>query len=355
MAVLLVEGFDHLNSSTLLNTKGWTASGGGGLNGSGSVGVTTGRLDGYAIQVGATYSGFNSFTENMSKALPSSHSTVVVGFAVNVANNQSVSPVKFFSVNNGGTWLMSLKFDTGTSTIKLYDSTDAYVAQTAAISYNTWNYVEVKVTKGATGSCEVRLNGESSIAASTANYGTLDADKIEFTCTATGFTLISSMSFDDVYVLDTTGSAPQNDFLGDCVVQTLAPTADGVGVDWAPDSGTARYARVKELTGTFPDGDTSYVSSSATGDIDTYDVGGVSSPSGTIYAVQTNLYARKDSAGAASIAPVIRQGGINYVGTTVGLSTSYVTYSQLWALDPSGGAWTTSTVSNDEFGQKNVT
>jgi hypothetical protein len=128
------------------------------------------------------------------------------------------------------------------------------------------------------------------------------------------------------------------------------PNGAGAHSAWTPNGATPNYACVDETTA---DGDTTYVSDSTPGDIDTYAFADVDA-SATVYGVQTNLYARKDDAGTRQIAPVVRQSGTDYVGTTVTLGSSYSFYSQIYNQDPTAADWTAAHVNADEFGVKEI-
>ena len=221
---------------------------------------------------------------------------------------------------------------------------------TTVVAMSTWYYVELKLVVGTSGSCELHLNGVSGeIGSTTGNFGTTNIGRFG----ASEAQNSPGIQLDDWYLLDTTGSSPQNDFLGDVTVETLFPNADGTHQAWTPSAAGAHYTKVNEQT---PDGDTTYVSDISPGDIDTYTVGSLATLSGTVYGVATNLYARKDDAAGRQVAPVIREAGTDHVGaTTGGLTTSYLFYRQLYPLDPAGAAWTIASVNGAEYGVKEVT
>ena len=60
---------------------------------------------------------------------------------------------------------------------------------------------------------------------------------------------------DDIYILDTNGSAPCNDFLGPVRVEAIVPNADGTHTDWTANTGD-RYAALDEV---ISNEDTTYV------------------------------------------------------------------------------------------------
>lgn len=331
MALVLMEGFDHLTAGQM-TTKGWS-------NNPNS--VVGGRFGGQAFRWSNNSSG------NGTHALPASYSTLFMGCAVKMSSVAGAGDV--FTIQAGSTLTCRLQI-TAAGILRVQNSGSTTVATgTTALNPGTWYYVEVKVViAGASGSVEVHLNGVSEIAATTGNFASTNVDTIGLNGARSGAS--NTVDFDDIYVLDTTGSAPRNTFLGDVRVATIYPSSDGAHTAWTPDSGTAHFSRVNETT---PDGDTSYVSDSTPGDIDSYGFGDIDGAA-TVYGVQTNLYARKDDAATRQIAPLTRQASTDYVGATVTLGSTYTTYSQLFNQDPVAADWTAGNVNADEFGVKEI-
>lgn len=326
MALQLLEGFDHFSAS-ILPAKGWGAGGG-------SAAIVGGRLGQAAcVPIAPTA---------LQKTLPGTYSTIIAGAGIVAQdpNNNQGRLIDFATAAGGfvgGVGIVSNQLaliNNGVGFVK--------IGPTRLISGN-WNYIEVKLVIGTSGSIEVKLNGVIEIAATIVNTGTTNLAKISLVSQFTNNT------FDDVYVLDTSGSK-NNTYLGDIRVETLFPTADGAHTAWAPDSGTAHFSRVNENTGTHPDGDTSYVLDSSPGDRDTYTMSDLSETTGTVFGAQTSMYARKDDGATRQIARVIRQSGTDHDGTAQTLTSSYVFYTQLDELDPAGSDWTTASVNADEFG-----
>lgn len=329
MAVVLIEGFDHLLAANL-TSKGWTVA---------PNSMQAGRFDGQCAR---------ATSAAIPKALPSTYSTLFGGFAWRVQTVASSAQDLFFVRDTaGGTNLMRIGYD-ATGKLSIRNSGGTVIATgTTVLTTATWYYIEFKlVIAGASGTIEIHLNGASEITTTTGNFGSTNAGAIVLQAPGTS----GNSDYDDLYILDTTGSAPQNTFLGDVRVETIYPTADGNHTQWTPNSGSTHYTQVDEAQA---DGDTSYVSDSTPGDLDTYAFGDIDTGA-TVFAVQRNIYARKDDANTRQIAPVTRQSGTDYVGTTVTLSSSYVTYSQLDNQDPTGSNWTPTTVNADEFGVKEI-
>jgi hypothetical protein len=219
-------------------------------------------------------------------------------------------------------------------------------AGVAVVSTGAWVYIEVHVkVAGSSGTVAIQVNGGPYLATVPCNFGSSALQMIElWNDTHSGG---EYAYYDDLYVTDTSGTL--NGFLGDCHVETIVPDAVGASSMFAPLSG-ANWTNVDEKP---PDDDTTYVSSTTPGDIDTYQMSNITLASGTVLGLKTNLYAKKDDAGFRSLAAVYRQGGTNYVGTGLTLSASYVCQSEIKELNPATGVpWTIAEINANEFGAK---
>ena len=101
-----------------------------------------------------------------------------------------------------------------------------------------WYYIEFRATiHPSTGSYETRIDGvtdagatDSSGSANTAEQGTAGADRVHFDFAGQNS---DPFEWDDIYILDDTGGAPQNTWLGASVVVGLQPEdGDGDTADW---------------------------------------------------------------------------------------------------------------------------
>ncbi len=330
MAVVLTDGFDHYATAQGVE-KFWFSPGGGG---------------GYTIQApGRGFGGQCIVVINNNpavKQLPSGYSTIIAGAALKT--NDSV-PGVIMGLWNGSIQAAAIEL-TGDQHLKVIDSTGAVVGTgTTIVPVGSWFYVELKVIVGTSGHATVQLNGAPEIASSLGNFATSNISQIRFE----NHSLSGNTQIDDVYVLDTTGSSPQNDFLGDVRVVTLYPVADGTHTQWTPDTGTDHFSRVNEH---LIDGDASYVKDATPGDKDSYLM---DTFLGVIYSAQLNLGARKGEAALRQLAPLIRQAGTDHVGTTSTLSLDYLFYSWILDNDPLGNPWLAATINADEFGQELIT
>lgn len=339
MAVICIEGFDHLSLAQLATKAGISGTGGSGS-------VASGRLGGQCWKSIANQSG------QLVKAFPSTAGPVIIGFAFKHEGGIG-NGIDHLLVRGGTTNIVRMYWDNSGAfpCLKFRNAGGTLLGSTATqIVDGIWYYVELKITIHASaGALEVRMNGAADISATSLNTGSTSADNWWFGVSGIGS--LPQVSMDDVYVADTTGGAPNNDFLGDTRVETLVLTAEGANTAWTASSGT-KVAAIDQTTS--HDDDTDYIVSTTPGDRETFTATALSVTSGSVFGVQVNLAARKDDAGTRTIAPVIRMSGTNHDGTAVGLTTSYLVFSQLYNQDPNGSNWTVSSVNAAEWGVKEV-
>lgn len=334
--LLFMDSFDHYASGDVLQK--WTSQS---------------AASGQAIGSGAGRRGTNSWRFTAStrtgKAVPSTAGPYIIGFAL---KQDTLPPTEAF---------MCQFLESGAGHVRLYVLNDGSIAvkrltttlgtsATGVVSGGATNYIEFKASiHDSTGAYEVRVNGASVLSGSgadTRNGGTGVVTSIEI-CGATSV----DSDFDDVYICDTTG-AVNNDFLGDVRCDAYFPSGNGNSSDLVGSDANSvdNYLLVDEAS---TDGDTSYVESSTAGDHDTYAFGNMAHTPLTIHGVQIVASAKKDDAGARSIATVTRSGGADTDGATQALSTSYVMYQEILEEDPDSSApWDKTGFDAAEFGVK---
>ena len=212
-----------------------------------------------------------------------------------------------------------------------------------------WNYFEIRILAGtdnSNGELEMHMNGKQVLSeigvdtfSSAGGVGRVQFDGSDH----------FDHLFDNIYILNTLGSV-NNDFLGEIQVETLFPNAAGTTTAWSVTGAATNH----EATDDNPfDDDTSYVSTSATSDKDTYNFDNLTSITQNIVGVQMLPNGKKQGTGTREIAPVIRSGSTDYDQTTFNLTTSYDYYPTIVEQDPdTGSAWTASGVDSAEFGFK---
>jgi hypothetical protein len=221
---------------------------------------------------------------------------------------------------------------------------------TQAFPHGTYEYVELKVVVNAVGSYELRVNGETWLSGTDDTTITTNnsANTITLgTSRAISASVNSPLFFDDLYICDGTG-AKHNDFLGDVRVENLRPNAAEGQEEWVLfDTGGGainNYEVVDDLLS--PDDDATYVAGSVAGQRDLYGFTQTTIQAGTIYAIQTNINARKTGAGARTIRPVIVASG-THQGGIVSFDGDYYYLQEMFDENPL-------TVDQWLFGEVNV-
>ncbi len=327
MALLYMDGFDAGDVSTK-----WR-------NGSGS-----GTSPATRFGTGRWAQPPNSSIMNYDMSAPSSQ--VFAGVAMTASNiDTNVRSYMSFYGDGGATQHLTVGIRTngivlsrggvGSTTLGTY---------TFSCPSNAWQYIELGATiNDTTGTAIVRLNGVEVInyTGDTKNGGSATTiDSIGL-----GMNGTPGSKFDDFYLCDSSGASPYNTFLGDVRVQTLVPNGAGSSTQFTPSSG-ANYTTVDEL----PYSSSDYVSSTTTGNRDTYALQDLSG-SPTIFGVQNNVIAKKTDSGTMALKPAIKSGASVYYGSAVPLASYDIVLSDTRSLDPNtSSAWTVSGVNSLESG-----
>jgi hypothetical protein len=351
MALLFMDSFDHYATADLLQK--WAAvfqpdganvaiSAGNGRHGSASLRLPTNDANTrIAIQ----------------KSVGSSGSIAILGVAVRYSAAAGSSGASVAAIWDGGTILAALRVNPdGTLSVTRGDSGSGTVLGTtsAALPLNSFTYVEWKVTLSMTvGTHDVRLNGLSKLAltgqATTSGSTTWTTIELGHRAFVTPWSGALNVDYDDLYILDGSGAAPWNAFLGDCRVDARLPTAPGATTGWTPSAG-ANWAAVDDAT---PNGDTDYTSVAAAPATDTFVVQDAPVAGAPIFGVQHCLNLKKMDAGTCTVAPVVRHAGVDRVGADYAPGTSYGYGLLAQQTNPGTSAqWTEADFNAAEFGYK---
>lgn len=328
MTMVFMEGFDYWTPGTSTTPPKWslgqTRNGGAGRWGGGS--FQNSRTSGSGLVSTGTF--------------PSTSTTMIVGWAQNTLSGSSY--VQLMTAAN--VVVASMRNNGGNPAV--YNAAGTLVVTGTSGAVSGWHYYELKIfANGASGTCELHCDGILDIASTTGNFGSTAIGALGLFISS-----VASIRVDDIYALDTSGST-NNDFLGDYRIQLMQPTGAGSHTEFTPSAG-ANWQNVDDVLD--PDDDTTYNRDSTTpGDRDTFVTAGIDA-SALPAAVQLNLYARKDATAARQLAGVVRQGGVDFDGTTQTLGSGYAYTSQLYDTDPTAAVWTAANVNADEFGYKLV-
>ena len=350
MALLFMDGFDVGDYAV----KGWDSLQAGGSGG--AVSLTSGRISGSGIQVSQPGGGLIS--NIVFRRAHAAINRVTVGFAVlpsaldagaslgiTLHSDAGVTPHLTF-MNNSSTRVLELRRGDHTGTL--------LASSALMLSPGNWRYFEIRATiNDTTGSCEVRVDGNTTpiinFTGDTRNGGTLTTfDMISLRAYKSGTTGAATGVFDDLYILDDTGTT-NTTFLGDVRAITLRPDGAGADTQLAPTGSATNWQNVDETAYSTVD----YNASATVGQRDTYTLSNLPLGMGTVHAVQSNLIAAKSDATTANARIPLRSGGALYYGMTTALSTSYLTFSDVYQLNPNtSSSWTQAAVDGLEVGME---
>jgi hypothetical protein len=373
MALISFQGFDGLNSAADLVTGPFSSATQtlnpsyvtyyvNSANARGGVGKCVGVN--VSVPGGNTIGnpGYLAFVKGYNETI----SAAIIGCALQLPTaspNFATPPSGFLGFMNAGVFQCYVTVDQS-GAVKAYrgvpGSGTLLGTSGSTVSPTSYNYMEVQavIGTGTSGSITVRSGGATILTVSgvnTSNDSTVNLTQgvvgVIAGSTGTGISSADIAYFDDLVLLDTTGGAPANTFLGDVRVQTVYPTGAGALTQWTPLTST-NWSQVSE---TAMDSDTSYTVSGTNGQIDLFTQGGISVTPLTIFAVKIRLACRLDSAGGDTVAGELRSASTNYVATAQPVLSTYSYLDFIWALDPGTGiAWTKTGVNAAQIGYNRV-
>jgi len=352
-----MDSFDHYVTADL--TEKWTSIESG-YFGVISINSTGGRRSSGSfrwVDSGANGNAFGS----LKKTLAPADTVGIVGFSISmpsgVPNVTNGTPIVAFRDTATVQVCLKVNSDRTISAVRGLTTTGTVLGTSSATLPTTAAYIEFKTTIHASaGTIDVRMNGASILSLTSQNtrntantswnginlgiYGDIFA--------VTSGTASLNVDFDDVYVLDGSGAAPWNAFLGDVRVDARYPTGAGATTGWTPLAST-NWSNVDD---TAPDDDTTY-NSAASVLTDTFVVQDAPVVGATIYGVQHCISMKKMDAGTASVAPVIRHSSVDNVGSNINPGTSYNYGLAVNQTNPgTSAAWTEAGFNAAEFGYK---
>ena len=319
------------------------------------ISLATGRF-GYG-QVVTIRSSHASFTGGLVRNFNVSGSTVRVGVAINMSATPSNNfPLISFPAFGGSLANVYLQATTTGSLVLVKQSSNYDMWQfTTAATYlvtategliaNQWAYLEIEYTPGSNpnGRFIVRKNGLVIMDYTGDTRSSTSITKPEMVMIAGGYSGGPTVSFDDFYIADTSGTQ-NNAFLGDIEVRALAPNGNGTYSQFAGSDGNSvdNYAIINNTTYT------DYVESSTVGQKDSYQLADLSGVN--VKAVQSVVRGAQASGGMAAVRPFLRIGTTDYPGTTQYLGQQTISTNIFETNPATSAAWTQTDVNGTELG-----
>ncbi|MEE8598908.1 MAG: hypothetical protein V3S69_05280 [Dehalococcoidales bacterium] len=335
MALQFIDGFSHYSEIM----EKWDSNNGDGI----TIATAVGRFSTGSMSIASAVLG-----RWVQKNLPTAVSTLVSGFAYRPTGAVRTE-VGF--INNAGSEHVTFELDQTDGSIKVYRGSTfgTLLASSSAgvLSADVWQHIEIKsFIDNVGGFVEAKVDGVSVCSATAVDTQT-DVSPLILTFRVDAASANSGKSADltDLYILDDTGAAPYNTYLGDVKVSVLRPNADGGINNFTPLSGGDSYLEVDDA---LLDGDATRVSSGTISARDEYalesfaDIGATVT---TIYGVQVCNGCKKTDAGTIGYKDNLTVGGTVYQGDEVfAPAGSYKVTTTLHQVNPdTSTAWTEST------------
>lgn len=344
MALLWMDGFD------------WYTGGRAGLDvDQGPVDKLYEHTQGYSFNAGGRHGGNYGVGVNSGflRKTISNTTTIVMGVAFTIRSDNCM-----FSALDNGAMQWFLAYNPNTNRLELRRgvglgpnhsvsfSAGAFINQSTVIpASNQWRYVEAKVTIGAAGAYEVRVDGLTVMSGVGNTQNTANSFANQITPLTGGGTAWA----DDFYALDTAGGV-NDDFLGDVSVYALSPNQNGYLNEWVPVTLPANWQNVAlPLLYPVPSG---HNASPGVGKIDAYKTA-VLPQNGTVFGVQSVGIMQRDDAMFHQGRVFLRVAGGNYESPDLIMADGYMGVTRMDDVNPAtAGAWTKAVVDTLEVGVK---
>lgn len=254
---------------------------------------------------------------------------------------------------------VELNFTTRGSLLLTRDVGTATLIDTAANIVNIlrWHFIEIRLLLGTTtGAVELKVDGVSVGTATSTN--TTSAGTSTSTSDIIGTFDLIGTSFvpwyiSGLYINDTTGSAPNNGFMGPHIMETLRPNGAGFSTGFTPSAGS-NWQNVDEDT---QDGHTTYNEAATAATIDSFTYSNLVNTATSIPAIGLNTICRKEGLpGSKKLRSRVRSSASDALGTAIALKSEetnsrYMHTRQIIEKDPNGTiAWTSTSVNAAEAG-----
>lgn len=228
-------------------------------------------------------------------------------------------------------------------------------ASTQTVALDTWTLIEVHAVAatGATGTCEIKVNGIVGLTNTATRTAQTNANFGQFACGLyhiQGGNVISYYyGIDDLRINDTTGP-PNNSWCGDEKIIMLTPNAAGDSSQFSrggADSGN-NYSQVDDIP---PNGTTDYVYDTTTGHLDLYNL--TTTAVQGISAVDVVMQAFNSDGAGGSLNLVTKTAAGQSDGSAQSITGAPAYYHRLLETDPAdSGAWTQAKIDALQVGPK---
>ena len=259
----------------------------------------------------------------------------------------NINTATFLGFYDSGSIQVAVRYNKTNSKFEIVRGTTVIATSTNAFSYppSVWHWISLKVNfHNSTGSASLQVNGteECTFSGNTIETANAYANQVYIGCF--GSENYTYSDFDDLIIMDTSGSS-YNNHIGQTKVVGILPTADGYSSSWTATGAASDYLCVNEQS---PNGDTDYITSTTPGNISsfTFPACGLTS----IGAVKINSLTKLDAPGTRTIRNGVRISTTNYEQGDYSVPVDYTYNDNLLTTSPAtASAWTPSEVDGAEF------
>jgi hypothetical protein len=163
---------------------------------------------------------------------------------------------------------------------------------------------------------------------------------------------VGTSCIDDVYVMDTSGAAPNNvtQAIGPAHVITMYPISDGGSIKgWTPSTGSNHANMVNENP---VDYDTTYLKATTEGQSELFQFNNVQLPVDTLYAVQQRISLKRSTKSNSEIGFLTDGSERSRWGVP---SENWYDLTDIHSTQPGGANWTIPAFNGKQFGMKHYT
>lgn len=335
--LLFADGFEHYGTDTANMLAGlWSGiqQGNGGIV---ELSTTVARTGTKSLRLRAPNFTTPSYVEGRF-ALGTTALTCGFGLGVYMPNLPSGAQKTGFQFRNASNVpiLTGCYNPDGSIELRKGDYTGALIdVSDAILTAGTFNHVETKATfDSVAGFVEVRVNGVTKLQLGSLNLGNVGAA----TCAVTTFESgTGDVYYDDIYAWDDSGTY-NNDFMGAQRILTLFPTGDTAQADFSVVGAASGYQAINQAA---PDGDTSYIYSTAVNDKSDFSLPTLPPELVSIAGVFVPAMARLDAAGIGNLKMSMKSGASLLAGADNPLTPGYTYYRNVFEYAPDISApWT---------------
>lgn len=221
-------------------------------------------------------------------------------------------------------------------------------------AFGAWHYFEISLTPHTSaGAFELRHNEVPVLTGSSLNLAASGSNQADIMAWRFVSNVSSQLGLDDIYWVDTTGSA-NNTFKGDSVVEGSLPNAAGASTQFTPSAGS-NWQNVDDSGASNPTdtGTGGNNQSDTNGHKDLYGFADLTETQGTIHFIQVGTQLGMAAAGSRTVKTKYRDPDTTEAdgASHVVSSTVYDEFTEIMDVNPtSSAAWDVADIDGGQFG-----